>query len=141
MQNLTRFFAIVHKQSQLFITNELKSLHISRGQYMYIMCICENAGVSQEQIAALVNVDKSAVTKAIQNLLEAGFITREADGTDKRVNSIYPTPKAEAAYIDIMAAGEKWHAEIMQDMSDVEKDIFKRILDKVHLEPYPKDLE
>lgn len=141
MQNLIRFFAITHKQSQLFITNELKSFHIGRGQFMYIMCICENAGVSQEQIAALLNVDKSAVTKAIQNLLEAGFITRENYDGDKRVNSIYPTPKAEAAYVEIMAAGEKWHAAIMQNMSEVEKDIFRRILDKVHLEPYPKDLK
>lgn len=141
MQNLIRFFAIAHKQSQLFITNELKSLYIGRGQFMYLMCICENAGVSQEQIAALLNVDKSAVTKAIQNLLEAGFITRKTYDTDKRVNSIYPTAKAKTAYVEIMAAGEKWHAAVMQDMSEVEKDIFRRILDKVHLDPYPKDLK
>lgn len=141
MQNLPHFFAVAHKQAQLFITNELKALHIGRGQFMYIMCICENAGVSQEQLAALLSVDKSAVTKAIQNLLEAGFITREVYDADKRVNSIYPTPKAKTAYVEIMAAGEKWQAAIMQDMSEVEKDIFRRILDKVHLEPYPQDLK
>lgn len=141
MRNLIRFFAVAHKQAQLFIANELKSFHVSRGQFMYIMCICENAGVSQEHIATLLNVDKSAVTKAIQNLLEAGFITRETYDADKRVNSIHPTAKAKAVSVEIMAAGKKWHASIMQDMTEVEQDIFRRILDKVHLEPYPEDLK
>lgn len=141
MQNLIRFFAIAHRQAQLFITNELKSFHVSRGQFLYIMCICENAGISQEQIAALLNVDKSAVTKAIHNLLEADFITRETYDADKRVNSIHPTAKAKNIYVEIMAAGKRWHTAIMQDMSEVEQDIFRRILDKVHLEPYPRDLK
>lgn len=133
MRNLTRFFAMVHKQSIIFFNEKLKNLDVKRGHSMYIMCIGENPGLSQDQIAALLGVDKSAVTNAVQNMLKLDYVVRAVNADDKRANTVSLTPRGIDIYETIMKVSKEFDAFITQKMTDVERDIFDRILDRVYL--------
>lgn len=134
MQDLTRFFAGVYRMSQLFFSHELKDTQIKVGQFMYILCIYDNPGITQDQMAGHLLVAKSAVTKAVQGLLQQEYISRGVHDDDKRSYKLYPTEKANSVCKEIRQVQKKWESYLMKDMSDVEQDIFLRILDKVHIE-------
>ena len=43
---------------------EFKELSLTRGQYLYLVRICENPGIIQEKIAELIKVDRTTAARA-----------------------------------------------------------------------------
>lgn len=124
-------FSVIYWQSQGYCGKRLKELGITCGQFMYILCICENPGCSQEQVAESTYIDKSTVAKAIQQLLKAGYITRNVSPEDRRVNQLYPTEKAMEVYPKIVQTLKNYNAEYLRGLTDIERDIFMRLLEKM----------
>ena len=62
---------------------EFKELSLTRGQYLYLVRVCENPGIIQEKIAELIKVDRTTAARAIKRLEEQGFIYRQEDASNK----------------------------------------------------------
>jgi len=134
-----KIFSVIYWQSQGFCAKRLKDLGVTCGQFMYILCICDNPGVSQEKVAELTCIDKSTVAKAVQQLLKGGFITRQVSREDRRVNELYPTEKATSIYPEIVQIVNDFHEEQLRGLTDIERDLFMRLLQKIfeHVKPKP----
>ena len=126
-----KIFSVIYWQSQSYCAKRLKDLDVTCGQFMYILCICDNPGVSQEKVAELTCIDKSTVAKAVQQLLKGGYITRQVSSEDRRVNELYPTEKALVVQPKISAIIDSFHEEQLSGLTDIERDIFMRLLRKV----------
>lgn len=77
---------------------EFKELELTKGQYLYLVRICENPGIIQEQLVDLIKVDRSTATRAIQKLVLNGFIEKKDDQHNKKIKKIYPTEKGISVY-------------------------------------------
>ena len=134
-----KIFSVIYWQSQSFCAKRLKDLGVTCGQFMYILCICEHPGVSQEKVAELTCIDKSTVAKAVQQLLQGGFITRQSSAEDRRANELYPTEKAKEIYPKIVEIIDSFNMGQLEGLTDIERDIFMRLLQKVfnHVKPKP----
>ena len=66
----------------------LKSCHAS-----YLTEICAAPGISQDQLASRICINKSNVARQAVILEEDGFITRVPSPTDKRIMQLFPTQK------------------------------------------------
>ena len=66
----------------------LKSCHAS-----YLTEICATPGISQDQLASRICINKSNVARQAAILEEDGFITRTPSATDKRIMQLFPTQK------------------------------------------------
>ncbi len=106
-----KIFSVIYWQSQSFCAKRLKDLGVTCGQFMYILCICDNPGISQEKVAESTCIDKSTVAKAVQQLLQGGFITRQISAEDRRVNELYPTEKAKEIYPKIVEITNPFNGE------------------------------
>ena len=76
---------------------------LKKGQYIFITRICENEGISLVELTQLLKVDKTTTTKAVQKLIDAGFIEKKRDSLDKRIWNLYPRMKAVGLYPLIIA--------------------------------------
>lgn len=54
---------------------------------MLMHYVRKNAGISQEKLANILNIDKAAVTRMVANL-EKGYLDRLQDETDKRAKKL-----------------------------------------------------
>lgn len=126
-----KIFSVIYWQSQSYCARHFKDLGVTCGQFMYILCICDNPGVSQEKVAELTCIDKSTVAKAVQQLLKGGFITRQVSSEDRRVNELYPTEKAIAICPKINEIVESFNEQQLSGLTDIERDIFMRLLRKI----------
>lgn len=77
---------------------KFKELKLQRGQFVFLTRVCENPGLNQIDLSNILKVDKTTTTKAMQKLIEEGYITKERDDTDKRMWRIYPTAQAHHIY-------------------------------------------
>lgn len=77
---------------------EFKEFHLSKGQYLYLVRICENQGIFQEKLSEMIKVDKTTVAHAVKKLEGQGFIEKKDDVENKKIKRLYPTEKGEKIY-------------------------------------------
>lgn len=102
----------------------LKQLNLQKGQFIFLTRVCENEGICFKTLSELLKVDKTTTSKAIQKLIEAGYITKDRDTTDKREFKLYPTEKAKKIY-DFIIEEENHHIDIC--FENIEAEDFQKI--------------
>lgn len=131
MKNLSKFISVTHRRTQIFYTEQFKKVDINSGQFMYIVCICEKVGQTQDELAQNLIIDKSTVAKVLSQLEVTGYIQRKLNLKDRRVFNIFPTDKATAIYPEIVKIKEKWHDYLTEDLTNIERDLFEKLMEKV----------
>lgn len=131
--DITKILAIAYRRLLMFYSHELQTIGVKAGHMMYICCVCDNPGFSQEQISSFLHVDKSTVAKAVKELLNEGYITRAPNPEFRREFAITPTDKGKRTGKKIDEIKKKGHAFITSQMTDIEVDIFKMLLLKLPL--------
>ena len=93
MTDILREIGMIARALDSISNIEFKELSLTRGQYLYLVRICENPGIIQEKIAELIKVDRTTAARAIKRLEEQGFIYRQEDASNKKIKRIYATEK------------------------------------------------
>ena len=102
----------------------------------YIRTICRNPGISQEELAMHVGVDKSNVTRTLMQLVRDGYVERRDSTSDRRRVLVYPTDLAYEQLPAIVEIQSDWRAILTEGLSAEEKeqlaDLLARVADNVH---------
>lgn len=98
MKEILREIGMIARALDSISNLEFKELNLSKGQYVYIVRICENPGIIQEQLIDLIKVDRSTATRVLQKLETSGFIEKRPDGFNKKIKKIFPTDKGNSIY-------------------------------------------
>lgn len=127
---MLKSISILYRKTQMYLNEQLISLSLTSGQATFIICICENKGISQNKLAEKLEMDKSTVAKTLGKLENDGYISRLINDRDTRILNIYPTDKALETYPKLLEIGSKWVGEITKDFTDIEKKIFEQLMYK-----------
>lgn len=98
MKEILREIGMIARALDSISNLEFKELNLSKGQYVYIVRICENPGIIQEQLIDLIKVDRSTATRVLQKLESDGFIEKRPDVLNKKIKKIFPTAKGNSIY-------------------------------------------
>lgn len=116
---------------------EFKQFDLAKGQYAYLVRICENPGIIQERVAEMLKVDRTTASRAIQKLEQSGFISKENDTENKKVLLLFPTKKGQEVY-EVLLEEEKYTNKIaLQNISVKEQKTLLSLLENMRtcLEP------
>ena len=116
----------VQYRTDSFAPMGLKACHGS-----YLQEICARPGISQEQLAESICINKSNVARQAAALEEGGFIERRPCGKDKRIMRLYPTDKTVALLPEIDRIMDAWQTRITQDLSQEEQQLLSDILTRM----------
>lgn len=117
----------IHYMSDL----KFKEINLQKGQFTFLTRICENQGINQIDLSNLLKVDKTTTTKAIQKLIEAGYIEKKRDDIDKRMWRLYPKEKALEVYTFIIEEENRNIEVCFNDFSAEEKEIVNKLVKKM----------
>lgn len=104
----------------------LKSCHIG-----YLSRICCHPGISQDQLAQMMFINKSNVARQVAALEEDGFITRTPAAADKRVLELFPTEKTLALMPQLEQIVLQWDQLITEGITQEQVQTVTRILEKM----------
>ncbi len=116
----------VQYRTDKFAPMGLKACHGS-----YLMEICARPGISQEQLAQSICINKSNVARQAASLEENGFIERRACGKDKRVMRLYPTENTLQLLPQIAKIMDCWESCLLQDLSQEERQCLDSMLQRM----------
>ena len=78
-----------------YISDEkYKEINLQKGQFIFLTRICENPGINLITLSNMLRVDKTTTTKAIQRLIDGGYVIKEKNEEDKRGYKLKPTQEA-----------------------------------------------
>lgn len=97
----------------------------------YIVSLCAEPGISQEQLTRRINANKSNVARQLAVLEESGYVIRKTDSEDKRIYRVYPTEKAKAILPLIEAKKSEWEKFVTLGLSSEEKQQITTLLEKI----------
>ncbi|QTQ39717.1 MarR family winged helix-turn-helix transcriptional regulator [Lactobacillus taiwanensis] len=70
---------------------EFKDLELNRGQYLYLTRVFEHSGIISDQLAILLNIDRTTTARGVRKLERAGLIFKEDDETNKKIKHLFVT--------------------------------------------------
>ena len=120
MAEILREIGMIARALDSISNIEFKELELTKGQYLYLVRICENPGVLQEQLLELIKVDRSTATRARQKLERNGFMDKHSDPANKKIKKIHPTEKARQAYPFIIRENEHSNAVALDGFTEQE---------------------
>ena len=130
MPSISRCINILSRASGMFRSANMKNQELRPYLQSYILVLTRCPGLSQEQIARRLCVDKSSVTRALAALEKLEYVKRVRDEEDKRITLVYPTEKAIESREEIKNAYREWNAYINQSFTEEEAEEFIRLLEK-----------
>ena len=104
----------------------LKGCHAS-----YLTEICAHPGISQDQLAKRICINKSNVARQAATLEEEGFLTRIPSPTDKRIMELHPTQKTLDLLPEISSVLKEWETCITGDLTPEELDLMAALVAKM----------
>ena len=104
----------------------LKGCHAS-----YLTEICAHPGISQDQLAKRICINKSNVARQAAILEEEGFVTRTPSPTDKRIMELHPTQKTLDLLPEISCVLKRWEGCITGDLTADELELLAALLAKM----------
>ena len=104
----------------------LKSCHSS-----YLLAISNHPGISQDQLAQMICINKSNVARQVVVLEDTGFITRSPSPNDKRVMQLYPTEKTMEVLPQIRQVNRFWQEYLTEDLTQQELEVLETLLRRI----------
>lgn len=110
---------------------KFKEISLQRGQFIFLTRVYENPGINQIDLSNLLKVDKATTTKAIQKLIDEGYIVKERDEADKRMWRLHPTDKAKRVYEILIEEENRNISVCFSDFTEPEKKLVYNLVRKM----------
>ncbi|MCM3089294.1 MarR family transcriptional regulator [Bhargavaea ginsengi] len=128
---LLREIGVIARSLDSISNIEFKEVDLSKGQYLYMVRICEHPGIIQEKLAEMIKVDRTTAARAIMKLEEKGFIEKRDDVDNRRIKKLFPTAKGLEIYPFIIREHKHSNSVALEGFSEDEADILLRLLRRV----------
>ena len=112
----------------LYRSQKLEPLGLTARLGASLAAICTHPGITQDQLARRVVLNKSNITRQLATLEEKGYVNRITSPADRRAIQLYPTEAALALLPQIQEVYRDWSLLLLQDMTEEEKQLMEKLL-------------
>ncbi len=131
MPDLMHHITDIARCAALFRQEELAALGLKSCHASYLCAVCSCPGITQDQLARRIFINKSNVARQLVVLEEDGFVERRPSPEDKRAIQVFPTQKAHDAMPQIIRIFRVWESFVAQDLSEEERKALAAMLEKM----------
>nr|WP_106783081.1 MarR family transcriptional regulator [Lysinibacillus timonensis] len=131
MKEILREIGMIARALDSISNIEFKEYDLTKGQYLYLVRICEHPGIIQEKLAEMIKVDRTTAARAIKKLEMNGFIEKKDDEQNKKIKKLFPTDKGEQVYPFIKRENDYSNSVALTGFSESESETIFQLLQRV----------
>ena len=113
------------------IDRQLQPLGLSRAQWSILAILSNQEGLSQSQISAKLEIEKSTAGRLIDQVERSGWIERRRIPGDRRVWGIYLTDQARQLLVQVETVILRSRTEMLHSLSPEQQQYLSEILQTV----------
>lgn len=104
---------------------------ITVDQWLVMKCLMENPDISQVEMSERVFKDNASITRIINLLVKAKYITRKIDKSDRRRSKLKVTSLGEEVMLGVDSIVQQNRAHAANGISQEEMATVKRVMDTI----------
>ncbi|WP_088035151.1 MarR family winged helix-turn-helix transcriptional regulator [Evansella clarkii] len=131
MKQILREIGMIARALDSISNIEFKEYDLTKGQYLYLVRICENPGTIQEKLAEMIKVDRTTAARAVKKLELNGFIEKKEDEQNKKIKKLFPTEKGKHVYTFIIRENEHSNDAALAGFTEEEAETIHELLKRV----------
>lgn len=131
MKGILREIGMIARALDSISNIEFKEYDLTKGQYLYLVRVCENPGIIQEKLAEMIKVDRTTAARAIKKLELHGFIEKKEDQHNRKIKKLFPTEKGKHVYPFIQREHDYSNTVALEGVSDSEVEVMFSLLQRV----------
>ncbi|MFS0603833.1 MarR family winged helix-turn-helix transcriptional regulator [Peribacillus frigoritolerans] len=108
-----------------------KDFQLSRGQYLYLIEICDHPGMIQEKIAEVIKVDRTTAARAIKKLEINEFIKKVGDKENRKIKKLFPTVKGKEIDKLIEKKEKHFNGSALQSINKEELQLVLNLIQRI----------
>lgn len=109
----------------------VRRLGLTRAQWVVIARVHRHPGLSQTEIADLLEIEKATAGRLIDRMEAKDWLERRADPNDRRINRLHLTKEAERLHELIWPIAESTVDSALQDLSTTERRTLTKLMRRV----------
>lgn len=121
MTDILREIGLISRALDSIANIEFKPYDLTKGQFLYLIRVCEQPGIIQERLGELIKVDRSTVIRAVQKLQRNGLVEKRSDQENKKIRRLYPTEKGRQLYPLLKREDDFSNQRALQGFSTTER--------------------
>ncbi|MCY9136550.1 MarR family transcriptional regulator [Bacillus atrophaeus] len=131
MKEILREVGMIARALDSISNIEFKEYSLTKGQYLYLVRICENPGIIQEKLAEMIKVDRTTAARAIKKLEMNGFIEKVDDEHNKKIKKLFPTEKGKDVFPVIKRENDHSNSVALAGFSEKEAETIFYLLHRI----------
>ncbi|WJY26826.1 MULTISPECIES: MarR family winged helix-turn-helix transcriptional regulator [Sporosarcina] len=131
MTEILREIGMIARALDSISNIEFKEYDLTKGQYLYLVRICENPGIIQEKLADMIKVDRTTAARAVKKLEMNEFIEKKNDPQNKKIRRLVPTEIGKRVYPFILRENEHSNKNAFEGFSESEMELTFSLLQRV----------
>lgn len=134
MHAFMRQISVTYRCAMLYREKELAYTGLAGCQTPYLVALYHMPGISQEELARYLNVNKSSVARQLASLEKKGYVRREPSPEDRRIQLVYLNEKAHDLHDRLFEVLFGWSDYLTADFTQEEKEqllcMMRRVADR-----------
>ena len=109
----------------------VRAFGLTRAQWLVIARVHRRPGLSQSEVADLLEIEKASAGRLIDRMQAKGWLQRRDDANDRRINRLHLTPAAERLHAAIWPIAEETVDTALGDLSAEERRQLSELMTRV----------
>lgn len=130
-EHIGKYIGELHRYSCMYFGKKFSKFRIGSGQYLFLLNLYRNNGITQEELTEKVRLDKATTARAVKKLEDEGYIKRIKKESDRRAYKLELTEKAEQIREEVYLIMEEWEIKIKSCFTNEESQELARLLNKL----------
>lgn len=126
-----KYISEIHRSSCIYFGKKFKRFGVGAGQYLFLLNLYKHDGITQEELAKKVKLDKGTTARAIKKLEDQGYVKRVKKENDRRAYKLEVTEKAEQIKKDVYVIMNEWENEVRKYLTNEEAQQLVNLLNKL----------
>jgi DNA-binding MarR family transcriptional regulator len=131
--SMGRLISHISKYTRSFMSRRLERFGIGGPTYGFLFHLYRGDGITESDLTRHMLVDKATTTRAVNKLVNEGYIRKETDNVDRRAIRLFLTPKAEALEPELIRVKKEWMGIVMKDFTVDEQAVLLDHLERMEL--------
>ena len=101
-----------------YIDHRAKERGTTRAQWIVLFRLCQNEGLSQVDLADVLELQPISLVRLLDRLVEHGLLERRHDPKDRRANRLFLTAKGKKLVDDLDSLRDAIATDVLHDVPD-----------------------
>ena len=130
-RQLFRQMGFISRQAMMKMNQKASNYSLDNNLFLLLIRIVENEGLSQSQLAELVQIDKTTLSRSLGKLEDRGLIIKKTKAQNKKFKELYPSSQALKLYDQLIGFENTSASQALQQLTSSELFQLQNILAKI----------